>query len=274
MTLTDLAPAELGEFEGYAATFGNIDRGGDLIERGAFASVTAAINAGRVVVPIVAGREGGGHGLGDPRDVVGVVLKALEDHTGWKISARFAGDADSQALRRKVLSGGLSMSIGYGVPPGGARPMRLADGRQGRVLAVIDPVAHVALTAMPMNPDARITSAKASPGAWPVPVTAAAIVTTSQQIAQEHRRRHPDRFAEMADRLLDAGAWPGPETGFDLTTRRRLAMKAVDLKVTRQQQASRQAPELTLRQQREQRIRQLDDARFYAELAESRATGS
>ncbi len=197
MTIVEARPGT-GSFTGYASTFGgDPDREGDIVERGAFARVTVALNAGAVTIPVVASPIGGGHGTNDPRDVVGIVRSAVEDAHGWRIEAEFAGDADSQVIRQKVLAGALSMSIGYRVRPGGERALRLADGRMGRVLTDLD-VLHVALTPVAMNPAARVLSAKHGAGAWP-PVAAAGaarVVTVAEEIGELQRGRGVDDGAE------------------------------------------------------------------------------
>lgn len=158
MTITDTRP-DIGQLEGYASTFGNVDRQGDVVLPGAFRQVTDDINRGRVSVPIVAAPDCGGHGCsGNPRDVVGSIVEAREDDHGWWIRASFAADADSQLLRQKTRSGALSLSIGYAIRPDGKR-FGTCHGQRVRFLRDLD-IQHVAITPVPANPQARITGVK------------------------------------------------------------------------------------------------------------------
>jgi HK97 family phage prohead protease len=162
VTVTEPRPVRpnVGEFTGYASTFNNVDRGGDVVVRGAFAKTTEAIRLGRVSIPIVAGGCGG-HGCDcapHPNEVVGAIVSAEEDDYGWRIKAEFSADGDSQVMRAKVRSGGLSLSIGYVVRPGGESYGRW-NGKSVRFLRDLD-VGHVALVPQAMNPLARILEVK------------------------------------------------------------------------------------------------------------------
>jgi HK97 family phage prohead protease len=233
MTTIVHADTETGWFEGYASSFGgDPDLGGDVVERGAFRRITELVNAGLVNVPIVAARTGGGHGdlyHADPRDVIGSVVSAEEDDRGWRIRARLSADPDAQLLRQKLLAGGLSMSIGYLVADGGSRPLRLPDGRMGRILSDVD-VFHVALTPVPMNPRAVVVAAKAGAATWPPAGSAgvADVVTPMTAALADARRRDPAR-EELARKAawLEAHGWPpahlveqlGVEAAYDMAMR-------------------------------------------------------
>jgi hypothetical protein len=133
----------------------------------------------------------------------------------------------------------------------------------GRVLSDLD-IVHVALTAMPANPHARVLSAKFA-GYGPAGSAAgyAEVITLGQEIEQEYRHRHPDPDVEIADRLLATGCWPGPDTGLPLAMRRELAVRAVDAKWVRERRAPVD-PEW-------QRRRQADRASVHAHVEATKA---
>jgi uncharacterized protein len=188
--------ADVGFVEGYASTWtdgGRLDRQRERVRPGAFADSVAAVNAGLVNMPLVAGEERV-HDFGNPRSVIGRVVRAVEDRTGLWVRAEWAADEDAQRLRVKAQSGGLSFSIGGSVLqwvplPGG-----------GRELVKVD-LMHIAVTGSPANSSARIQVAKGP--------TSSLVYTDSEFAEQEYRRRNPDvarRRVEDAA-ILEAG-WP------------------------------------------------------------------
>jgi len=93
-----------GEFEGYAAVFGNRDEQGDVIERGAFTK-TLQENGGRG--PILWQHR--------PDEPIGIGLSAVEDDKGLRVRGRLAlettrGREAWALLKQGVLRG---LSIGY-----------------------------------------------------------------------------------------------------------------------------------------------------------------
>jgi HK97 family phage prohead protease len=172
-TITDA-----GYVEGYASTWtdrGRLDRQRERVRPGAYAESAAAINAGTVNVPLVAGLEQT-HDFANPRGVVGRVVRAVEDRTGLWIRAEWAADADAQMLRVKAQSGGLSFSVGGAV----LAAVPLPGG--GRELVKVD-LMHVAVTGTPANSSAQITVAKGP--------TTALVYTAAEELEQQRRRRDP-----------------------------------------------------------------------------------
>ena len=143
---------EAGEFEGYASTFGNVDQGGDVVEPGAFIeSVVKAKSDGRTI-PMLWQH--------DQREPIGVWKDIAEDAKGLYVKGQLVleGDATAQRaygkLKAKALGG---MSIGYGIPAGGAAP---DEKRRGVMrLSKID-LREISLVTMPMNIQARVTTVK------------------------------------------------------------------------------------------------------------------
>lgn len=152
------APPDIGEFTGYASTWtvdGGPDRHGDTIRPGAYADVVKRINNGAVSIPIMAGER---HADLSPTVAVGRIIEAREDNIGLWVRARFAPDEFSQTIRRKTLSGALSMSIGA-VDVGW---IPTATGKEIRSLDLI----HVMLTSTPANRSAIIMTAKSMSINW------------------------------------------------------------------------------------------------------------
>ncbi|OYY90507.1 MAG: peptidase U35 [Sphingomonas sp. 28-66-16] len=119
-------------FAGYAAVFDAVDRGGDVVRRGAFARLPE-------VVPLL-----WQHG-GAP---VGVIERLAEDARGLRVIGRIE-DARLAAL---VKAGGVKgLSFGYRVRAARAG----VDGGRGRDLTALDLV-EVSLVAQPMQPLATV----------------------------------------------------------------------------------------------------------------------
>lgn len=116
-------------FAGYAALFDRVDRGGDVVRRGAFARAVA-----KGPVPLL--RE---HRPGSP---IGRVEVLGEDRRGLRIIARVDRGAGRGAVRE-----GMGLSFGYRV--------RSARGDAPRELLDVELV-EVSLVAAPMQPGARV----------------------------------------------------------------------------------------------------------------------
>ncbi len=125
-------------FAGYAALFDRVDRGGDVVRKGAFAR---AVAAGPARVPLL-----WQHLPGQP---IGRIERIAEDARGLRVigrlSARSAAGREAAALLRDGAVGGLS--FGY----------RIKQKRDGahRELTDLDLV-EVSLVTMPMQPAARV----------------------------------------------------------------------------------------------------------------------
>ena len=145
--------SETGEFEGYASTFGNVDQGGDIVEPGAFIESVVKAKAEGRVIPMLWQH--------DQREPIGGWKDIAEDSKGLYVKGQLLIDADPLArrahahLKNKSIGG---MSIGYGIPAGGAEP---DEKRRGVTrLRKID-LREISLVTMPMNISARVTGVKA-----------------------------------------------------------------------------------------------------------------
>lgn len=134
-----------GTFEGYAAVFGNVDNGGDVIQPGAFKQF-ATTRDGKVRVLY----------QHDATKPIGTAVVTQDSH-GLHVRGELALD-DSVAAQVYALmkSGALdSMSIGYGILPGGAQFMQSGE----RHLSALK-LYEVSIVTFGMNEAARISSVK------------------------------------------------------------------------------------------------------------------
>lgn len=140
---------EDGTFEGYAATFGNVDLGGDVIERGAFKGTLEARGARQVKMLL-------DH---DPRQRIGVWDSIKEDRSGLYVKGRLLVEKQLGRDAYVDLKAGAldQMSIGYRVDPKG---YEYDDKKRVRRLKTID-LFEVSLVTFAMNPEARVTGVKA-----------------------------------------------------------------------------------------------------------------
>ena len=112
-------------FAGYAAVFDRVDRGGDVVRRGAFARSLA-----KGVVPLLSEHRAGA--------VVGRVEMLSEDRRGLRVIAR---------VERGRVAEGQGLSFGYRV--------RQSRGAGPRELLEVELV-EVSLVRVPMQPGARV----------------------------------------------------------------------------------------------------------------------
>jgi HK97 family phage prohead protease len=122
-------------FAGYAAVFDRVDRGGDVVRRGAFARLPRA-------VPLLWEHKG---------TAIGQVEYLREDKRGLRVIGRVT-DARAAAL----LAGGSGLSFGYRV-----RGMRGSAPRELTELELVE----VSLVSWPMQPLARVHAVACSGGA-------------------------------------------------------------------------------------------------------------
>lgn len=148
------APTGEGIFVGLASTFNRIDRNGDTIIAGAYAATLTEWNQRGGKIPIL-----WQHDMAEP---VGGVQSALETPAGLEITGKLALNEVSNARRAFDLMqvGGVSLSIGYTIPVGGAE-LRKSDGV--RVLRKID-VHEISIVSVPADGHATIREVKNAKG--------------------------------------------------------------------------------------------------------------
>lgn len=139
----------VGEFEGYAAKFGEVDLGGDTISPGAFKKTIADAQKQGRIVPFL--------NQHDQRDVMGGFHEMKEDNYGLFVKGRIIPDLSEAAHKTyRLLKSGLStaLSIGYRVPEGGASKK---DGIRTIKELMLYEVSYVGVG---MDPFARVTATK------------------------------------------------------------------------------------------------------------------
>lgn len=140
----ELKAGRRGEVEGYASRFGELDQGGDVVARGAYADSL------RARMPKMLWQH-------DPNEPIGVWDQASEDDTGLYVKGRVMdtitkGRDVLEMLRSGVIDG---MSIGY-------RADRASKGVNGeRVLERLS-LFEVSMVTFPMLESARVDMVKAS----------------------------------------------------------------------------------------------------------------
>jgi HK97 family phage prohead protease len=143
------AAATGGSLNGYASTFHNVDRGGDVVVPGAFTDAITEIKASGI--PLLADHHA------STADVLGTIYDAEEDSTGLRISARFASTQRAQDVRQLLVEGHLSkLSIGYETL---AESFEDRDGHRVRLLERIK-LWETSVVVFPMNNEAVVTSVK------------------------------------------------------------------------------------------------------------------
>ncbi|MFA6204557.1 MAG: HK97 family phage prohead protease, partial [Gallionella sp.] len=139
------AIGDTGTIEGYASIFGNIDLGGDVIERGAFKEIVK--NSSGMVVVL---------NQHNTRDPIGVA-EVKQDDKGLSFKGQFILEAASARSAYALAKGGAltGMSIGYDVLEGGAKILESGI-RQLKSLKLWE----ISLVTFGMNPLAGIDSVK------------------------------------------------------------------------------------------------------------------
>jgi HK97 family phage prohead protease len=136
-----------GTFEGYAATFGNVDNGGDKVLPGAFVeSLAEARRTGRKIKML---RE---H---DPREPIGVWEDMAEDARGLWGKGRLIMDVPKARETHVLLKAGAldGLSIGY-------RTKESEPDGPVRLLKKVD-LWEVSIVTFPMNDRSKVTAVKA-----------------------------------------------------------------------------------------------------------------
>jgi HK97 family phage prohead protease len=131
--------------EGYGSTFGNVDHGGDIVERGAF-SKSLGLRMPKMLWQ---------H---DARQVPGLWEAASEDTKGLYLKGRFINTPLGRDVYEHAKEGAIdTMSIGYSVK----QESYDADKKTRSLKEVA--LYEVSLVTFPMNEQARIVAVKAVP---------------------------------------------------------------------------------------------------------------
>lgn len=136
--------------EGYASLFGQPDRGGDIVETGAYArSLAALVKEGRRVKMLW---------QHDPAQPIGVWDEVREDARGLFVRGRILdGVAQGREAAELLAAGAIDgLSIGY-------RTMKSTKDDQGRRCLKDVELWEVSLVTFPMLPDARVGAKGVAP---------------------------------------------------------------------------------------------------------------
>lgn len=173
------AVSDTGTFQGYASVFGNIDQGGDIVERGAFKEIVTN-SEGRVIVLW----------QHDTRQPIGTADFKTDDHGFFVDGALVMEDANARrALAHMKAKSVEGMSFGYDVLPGGGE-VRESGIRSLTALKMWE----VSVVTWGMNPLAGVTSAKA-------------LACTSIREFEELLREECG-FSHAQAKALASGGWP------------------------------------------------------------------
>jgi HK97 family phage prohead protease len=129
--------------EGYASVFGQVDRGGDIVERGAYATSLAALKSdGRSVKMLW---------QHDPAQPIGVWEEVREDGRGLFVKGRILDGVDKGREAAELVAAGAidGLSIGY-------RTIRSRKDDNGRRILTDLELWEVSLVTFPMLSDARV----------------------------------------------------------------------------------------------------------------------
>lgn len=148
LTLDVKAVGDDGYFEGYAAKFGNIDLGGDIIVKGAFADWLAELKASNGKLPPVLWQ----HDMDKP---IGKTLEIYEDDNGLYVKGQLSTTQLAMDARTLAKDGVLQgMSIGYWVKD------YTRDQESGVYLLKKLKCYEYSFVTLPMNPEAEFTDIK------------------------------------------------------------------------------------------------------------------
>jgi HK97 family phage prohead protease len=169
---------DAGTFSGYASIFGNVDLGGDIVERGAFKDIVTN-TAGKVIVLWQ-------HMTRQPIGVADV----KQDDKGLSFEGHLVmEDPQARTANAHMKAGSLQgMSIGYDVLPGGAE-IKESGIRLLKALKLYE----ISAVTFGMNPLAKIEEAKS------------AGLITSEREFEEHLR--DAGFSRAAAKSLASGGW-------------------------------------------------------------------
>lgn len=144
------ASGKTATIRGYASTFGNVDLGGDIVQKGAFKK-TLKETGGKI--PILADH--------NPSKQIGWNLRAEEDDKGLNVEGELELEVPEArakwALAKKAIEIGAKMGLSIGYFTIKAEPQK--DNPRVRELKELK-LFEYSLVTFPMNTDAMVTAAK------------------------------------------------------------------------------------------------------------------
>ena len=139
--------AKTGEIEGYGAIFGNVDRGNDVVQAGAFAD---SLKSGRGVKMLW---------QHDPAKPIGIWHSVEEDARGLKVKGELLLEVQLAREALALVEAGAIDGLSMGYRTVSARKTYL-DEKHVRLIEKAD-IWEVSLVTFPMNPVARLDAKKA-----------------------------------------------------------------------------------------------------------------
>jgi HK97 family phage prohead protease len=140
-----------GEFEGHASVFGNVDRDGDIIQRGAFRLALQKHDEDRSKPTFLFNH--------NHSQAIGTILDVREDETGLWFRAKVITTTKLGAETWELIKeNGVYFSLGFRIAANGAT--RRSDGV--RVIQQIDDLLEISAVTLPANPRAKVLSLKDS----------------------------------------------------------------------------------------------------------------
>lgn len=141
-----------GLFTGYAAVFGNRDRHGDIVVKGAFEETLKSYGVDGAGIPCY-----WAHNLNDPEMNIGSTVKAFEDEHGLRVDVQLdMSNPKAVYVDRLIKSGRVgTMSFTFEVVEGG-----WSDGDKDAYLITKVNLFEVSVVAVPANAEAAIIAAK------------------------------------------------------------------------------------------------------------------
>ena len=142
------AEGDQGEFTGYASVFGNVDLGGDIVERGAFQKSLRRKGYRKVKMLY----------QHDTKQPIGVFDMIKEDENGLFVKGRLAmGTQKGREVHELMKMGAIDgLSVGYRVD---AKGYDYDDKKRKRRLKQVE-LMEISAVTFPMNPKANVMSVK------------------------------------------------------------------------------------------------------------------
>lgn len=150
------ADLAVGSFTGYASTFGNVDRGGDVVAPGAFKATLDEIKLNKRPLPMLMQ-----HGMSADTRPVGVWDMVEEDERGLKVAGRLVGlDTEIGKFNYALIKEGAmrGLSIGYGAV---SCDYGQREGEPRRILREVK-LYEISIVDSPMNLAAGIADVKSA----------------------------------------------------------------------------------------------------------------
>lgn len=148
------------KFQGYGAVFGNVDKGGDMIEPGAFAGFLADMRSGKQEWPAMLSQHGAMGLTSQDLTPVGIWHDLAEDGKGLMTEGEFADTERGVELyklgKMKPRPAITGLSIGYIAKESTPRTMPDEPRRRLKRIDLIE----ISPVTFPMNGKARISSVK------------------------------------------------------------------------------------------------------------------